>query len=281
MAELLGLILAQAGMAHLIRFNQRLGADPEVAGFVQYATAAALAAVWWAATPGYAIRWEEAACGVVVGSMGVTGYFLFNSGMQMAGVSIMQSIGRLSIAIPVAASIWIWREVPTALQSWGLLLVAVAVPLLARTSALRKPRQSAWKIAVLLAHFFAMGAMGLAYKAYLQAVPEGAGPGLYLVTFLCSGTVTAVPWIRRPRRVSRRDAVGGAALGLANFANKVFTVLALGALPGIVVFPVSTAGTIVLSTLLSMVLWDERYGPRAITGFLAALAAILAIQLGG
>jgi drug/metabolite transporter (DMT)-like permease len=278
--ELVLLILFQTGTAHLIRFNQRVTADTEWVGLLQYVVAMALVAGWWALHPDRPLRWEEAVFGAAMGSMGVTGYFLFNFGIQLSGVAIMQSMGRLSIAVPVAASIWIWQEEPSALQVVGLVLVTMAVPLLVRTTALVSPRQSAWKIPVLLGHFVAMGVMGLVFKAFIQAVPDGAGPGFYLAAFGCAGMVAAVPCARNVRPIGKRDLAAGAVLGVVNLGTKVSMVLALGALPGIVVFPVSTAGTVILTAILSMILWNERYGPRAVLGLLSALAGIVTIQLG-
>jgi drug/metabolite transporter (DMT)-like permease len=281
MTALLGLIVSQAVLAHLIRFRRRVGASTEWAAFFMYVVSAALAGAWWAIDPGRPLRWEDAVYGAVVGSSGIAGYFLFSFGMQMSGVAVMQSMGRLSIALPVAASIWVWGEHPGAWQAVGLLLVALAVPLLARVAPLASPLRSAWKIPVLVGHFAAMGIAGLAFKAYVQACAAAPGPPFFLAGFLCAAVVAAVACRRASRRASRRDVACGLALGVGNLAVKVCVGLALTALPGIVVFPVSTAGTIILSTVMAMVLWGERFGPRAVLGLVTALAAILAIQLGG
>jgi len=277
---LIALILSQAILAHLIRLNQRVGADPVAACLLQYVSATAIVAVWWGVSAGCALSRDEVVYGAVVGCMGISGYYLFNLGIQMSGVAIMQSVGRLSIAMPVAASIWLWGETPGVWQVVGLLLVALAVPLLARSNALKAPRRSPWKVPILVAHFAAMGTQGVAFKAFTLGQPEGTGPGFYLVMFASSAAVAIVPFVRRRRRFARRDVTGGLALGMVNLGCKVALTLSLAALPGIVVFPVSTAGTIVLSAFLSMGLWGERYGLRAIAGLLAALLAILAIQLG-
>ena len=59
----------------------------------------------------------------------------------------------------------------------------------------------------------------------------------------------------------------------------VVSLMALSALPAIVVFPVSSALTVVLSAILSVWFWQERLNNRALVGM--ALAILSAVLLNG
>ena len=72
----------------------------------------------------------------------------------------------------------------------------------------------------------------------------------------------------------------GMVLSVLNLATKCMLLLALAALQAVIVFPVSTAGVIVLSAAASMVFWKERYGARGILGLVLAVMAIVLINLG-
>ena len=68
----------------------------------------------------------------------------------------------------------------------------------------------------------------------------------------------------------------GSLLGLVNLAQLVFLLLALDALPAVVVFPVSAALGIALNALASIWFWRERPPPAGWAGIgLAGIAVIL------
>ena len=280
MLALVGLIATQAGMGHAIRLSERLGRSPAWTAFLQYLVALVVACVWWGLAGRPTLHGREGLCGALVGACGVCGFFLFHHGMRQTGVAIMQAIGRLSVAVPVAASVLVWHETPSRLQVLGFVLVAVAVPLLAYSTALRNPHRSRWKLPLLLAQFLAMGAMGLAYKAVSQAGHGRVGPGFFVVCFGTAGLGSLV-WAAASReRPHWQNAAVGAGMAIMNVLQKIFILVALEALPGVVV-PVATAGTIVLSMAMAMMFWQERYTRRALLGLALALGAIVAIQLGG
>ena len=68
----------------------------------------------------------------------------------------------------------------------------------------------------------------------------------------------------------------GTAMGLVNFLQLVFLLLALRELPAVVVFPLSAVLGITANVLASMVLWKERPRPAGWLGMaLAAIAVVL------
>ena len=62
--------------------------------------------------------------------------------------------------------------------------------------------------------------------------------------------------------------------------NYLILVLALTALPGLVLYPVIAAGEVGLMAVAGMVLWKERVGVRSYPGIALAVVALLLIQLG-
>lgn len=279
MEALIVYIVTVAAWAHVMRFGQSTRRNINWVGAINFATALALSGGWWIMRPDAHLGWQEPVYGMIAGATGCAGYFLFNSGLRLAGVAITQSMGRLSVAVPVAAAIVIWGEIPGAMRAIGLALALTSVPLLAQGDALRNAEKSARKVPILLMHFVAMGVMGVAFKAYRESVPEGAGPVFLTFTYgvaaVCSVGIAAA----RSGRPDKRDIVTGLVLGAINLGSKFALMVALVALPAIVVFPVSTTGILILSTAAAMILWQERYRARAILGLVLALLALILISL--
>jgi multidrug transporter EmrE-like cation transporter len=90
---------------------------------------------------------------------------------------------------------------------------------------------------------------------------------------------TMLYYLRRPRMTSE-TLQWGALLGATNFGNYLFLVLALTALPGLVVYPVIAAGEVGLLAVAGVVLWKEKVGVRSWLGIALAVIAIFLIQLG-
>jgi multidrug transporter EmrE-like cation transporter len=86
-------------------------------------------------------------------------------------------------------------------------------------------------------------------------------------------------YLRQPR-LNPETLKWGALLGTANFGNYLFLVMALTALPGLVVYPVIAAGEVGLMAVAGVVLWKEKVGVRSWLGIALAVIAIVLIQLG-
>lgn len=116
------LLLVRAGRGR--RFHYPL------VGLTNYATAAALAAAtlaWGAPSVPDA---RAAAFGALNGAQYQVTYVLMYVLLGLLGVAVTTSLLRLSVVVPVLASISLWGEWPTPAQGAGLLLAAGALPLL-------------------------------------------------------------------------------------------------------------------------------------------------------
>jgi drug/metabolite transporter (DMT)-like permease len=268
--------LFMAAFGHVMRFGQTRGMSMPWIGAVNYLFGAFCCWLWWLAEGRANLRWEACLFGGLTGACFVAAYFLMVPCLRSAGVGITQSVGRLSVVLPVAASVLLWREVPTLVQGGGLLLALVALPLLAQHNAAPgAPRGERWKL-VLVLFFLTQGVAGLAMKAYKERVPAGGEAAFLacLFTVAALGNLLALLDEDAPRA---RDIFAGAALGAVNVLANYTFMHALWLLPGAVVFPVTSVGSIVLSAGAAVILWGERY--RGLTLLGLALAGIALVML--
>jgi drug/metabolite transporter (DMT)-like permease len=195
-----------------------------------------------------------------------------------ARLGITWTIVTLSMSIPTAGSIILWREQPSLYQWVGLLLTVASISLFGRRGGGdgRPPVKDMWLLALA---FLLSGAGMLIIKTLvglnLTAYRNVYFSFLYGSMFLLSGVSLAATG----HRPTRRELLIGAVMGLGGIGNLWFLMLALKSVPGIVAFPMRTCGSILLTLAASRILWDERVTVREIAGVLLALASIVLMNL--
>jgi drug/metabolite transporter (DMT)-like permease len=194
--------------------------------------------------------------------------------------------------LPVGVSVWRFREYPSPVQALGIALAAVALPILSATSAVRSEGETRrafdWLILVL---FLSTGVSQVLMKEFSATRPPEDLP-VYSAALFAAATVFTVLWMafadpkgppeRAPRAAgswATSEWALGTALGGANVLQLVFLLLALEALPAVVVFPVSAVLGVVFNVLASMLFWRERPRPAAWLGIALAVLAVVLLQV--
>jgi len=88
-----------------------------------------------------------------------------------------------------------------------------------------------------------------------------------------------VVWAGWSRRAGWREVASGVPLGVINFGTSFMIIAALDSLPGAIVFPVTAALGLVLTTGGAAWLWREIPGRLGRVGLVIALAAVVLINL--
>jgi hypothetical protein len=300
----LGLHIAgNAAFLLLVRVGRSRRFAYGVVGLANYATAAAIAVATLAAARLASMDGRAVLFGAVNGAQYQVTYLLMYVLLGMAGVAVTTSLMRLSVAVPVLASIGVWREWPTPVQAAGLSLAAVALPLLS-SSARRQAQQRAGLgergpsrlgVGALVGSTILISGCGLlAAKAFAELAQPAQRPVYVAAAYVVATLLSVFTWPWRPRPVAlagvaeggmrgagRRRLVESVALGVVvgtlNVAQLSALLPALAQVPGIVAFPLAAAGGLALATCGAWLFWREPLGGRTGTGIaLTGLAAALA-----
>ncbi len=102
----------------------------------------------------------------------------------------------------------------------------------------------------------------------------------YLFYWYLGGFVFALAALFVSRAgVLGREVVLGALMGGASFAGQSFTALALSkSVPGHIVFPLTTGGSLFLVALAGFLLFKERVGPYGFCGILLGIASLVMLS---
>ncbi|HEX2324670.1 MAG TPA: hypothetical protein VHQ00_04680 [Chloroflexota bacterium] len=302
-------IVGNASFLLLVRVGRGPRYDYPLVGLANYATATTLAALAlaWQGPPAPDVR--AALLGATNRAQYQTTYILMFTLYGLLGVAVTTGLLRLSVIVPVLASVLLWGEWPTAAQGAGLLLAACALPLLSarphwapRSRPGETPRRPALALAALTV--LVSGAGLLAAKAFAELEQPAQRPVYVLSTYAAAMLLGCLAWpwrarFQQPATGLRAGDVGealpgpgkgvgigrrlrgpslalGILVGTVNIAQIWALLAALAQVPGVLAFPLSAAGGLALAALGARLLWKERVGPRAGAGIaLALLAAVL------
>src|SRR5687767_2724388 len=123
-------VVANAAFLLLVRVGRGARFDYPIVGLTNYATAALLAVVGLVVAVPNEVEPLAALFGAVNGAQYQVTYQLMYVLFGLVGVAVTTSIMRLSVVVPVVASIVVWAEWPNAPQAAGLVMAAAALPLL-------------------------------------------------------------------------------------------------------------------------------------------------------
>jgi drug/metabolite transporter (DMT)-like permease len=278
MHYILARVLFNSCFAQLLKTAQVRDGNTLPAAFVNYVVAAVLAGLAMLVTHAPVPHSTSLLLAVCTGFTYAISLLGIESGMRLMGVGITVALLQLSVMVPTAASILFFKEQPTAWQTAGIATAIAALPLLSRSRASGRTEPAPLP-AVLLAVFllfFVTGISGVTMKLQSDIGPGADRYAFSAVLFGVSAVVVGIA-VRLKRAPWGPSALPlGSLIGLSNVLQLEFTLLALAAMPAVIVFPISSALTVTINALLSVWLWRERMDLAGGAGIaLAMLAAVL------
>ncbi|GIX06966.1 MAG: hypothetical protein KatS3mg115_1369 [Candidatus Poribacteria bacterium] len=272
--------LFAAGFGLGVKAASQRGHQVIVVGGLNYLFAALFGTLWLLGTPDVQAGWQGALFGGINGACYFTAYFFLIYAIRHQGLAATTAVGQLSIVLPILASILLWSERPTPEQWLGL---AVAIPSLllldAQPGLLREiTRQLRWR---LLGFFTMVGTVRLVAKAFAEAAVP-AQKVFYVWTVYAVAGLLSIPLLLRMGIRPRRAELGwGAFVGACNALQMFFLLTALEQLPGILVFPISACGTLLVTATVTVGLMGERPTRRIYAGLALSVVAVLLLNRNG
>jgi multidrug transporter EmrE-like cation transporter len=104
----------------------------------------------------------------------------------------------------------------------------------------------------------------------------------YLILWYLSGFLIAFfPYLRHRQKPSLWETLVGLGMGFSSVVGQVATALALEHdIPGHVVFPVTTGGSLFVVAAIGMLIFKERVGFAGLCGILAGTASLVLLTMG-
>lgn len=267
-------------IAVILKINEGRGGNRLVLAGANYLVASTVALLLTGAGKAH-LSAGTLALGAITGLDYVLSFLVLMAGIARGPLAVPVTVMRLSVAVPVVASIFIWKEQPAALQ-WGGIFLGLAAIVLFGTGMMRKEskehsRGSYWPLMISI--FLLTGLASILLRTFREVSPDTERLAFSWVLFTFAALFTWLIVLVRRIAVARGTFLLGMLLGLPNLFSTVFTLLALRSTPAAVVFPFINVTVIFGSTFLGYFVWKERLGRITVAALAAAAAALVLLSL--
>lgn len=208
-------------------------------------------------------------------------FLLYQESVKKNGASLSGMFAKLGILVPMVISVVIWKEMPTVLQSVGIVSALIAIILVNMKKSGNQVKT--YQITLLMALFLAGGFAEFSNKIFQKSAAFNFRPIFLLSVFLTAFALSAIIlYIKRKQLVYVWMSIFmGILVGIPNLFSSYFLLDALNQYPASIVFPTYSAGSILLITLVSAMFFKEKINPKEqlALAFTAAGLILMNLQL--
>ncbi len=217
--------------------------------------------------------------GVPAGFCFFLSFVFYQKSVKENGASLSGMFGKLGILLPMVVSVIIWHEIPSGIQSLGILLAVgamVYVNYVPGQTAFNKSQKS-------LIYLFLAGGMAEFSSKLFQKMGEPSEKNLFLFVVFFVAFCLSLYKSRQSEVQSgsslKKDLLAGGIVGVPNLLSSVFLISALGQVPATIAFPIYSSGAIAVISLGSHVFFKEEIGRRSKWGLLMTMIAMILVNM--
>ncbi len=212
-------------------------------------------------------------------------FVIIGRSVSESGITLTTVANKMSLAIPVAAGVWLYNEQVNAVKFFGILLALAAVTFSSwksETKSESKKHGKSWLFPLII--FVGSGFLDTSMKYVETQVLSPALTSIFLLLlFLTAGSIgigiLTTGLVLGKMKFHYRNLLGGIALGIPNYFSIYFLLEALSTsgLDSTVIFPIMNVGTVLLSAVSAIVMFREKLSVLNYLGLGLSIAAILMI----
>lgn len=245
-----------------------------------YATASFISLMFMIFKYGFDISIEVFLFALFLGYLFAITFVIYSRAISLAGTALATVSARLSVLIPVIASIILYGESPTfnMLLGFGLALVTLYLFYLSLKNH-GTDESKRGKYFYLLILLLGIGVVDLSMKIFDFNFPKSEKGMFVFIIFFSAFVYTLLYLLVKKIKFDKGTFTLGLILGVPNVLAINFLLAALSELPAIIVFPIQNIGVIVITAVVAYVIWKEQinlYGKIAIA---VGIAAIILLKL--
>ena len=222
---------------------------------------------------------------IILGLIFISTFFLMAHTTQVRGVSVATVASKMSLAIPVVFSLFVFKYALNELDTWnyiGIGLAFVSIWLVSRKANKTAEVRLTFKFLLLPMSIFFLGGLIDTYLNYVNHhfITEEIESIYPIFVFVSAFVTGCIVCLIKGVKFGRKELIGGLCLGVPNYFSIYFNLKALSAFDnkGAIVYPALNIGIIICSTLLAIVLFKEKLSKLNYIGVLLALVVIFLLS---
>ena len=213
--------------------------------------------------------------GLIHGILYLLSFVLLQVNVKRNGVVLSATFMKLGLLVPMVVSLVLFGEQPGLLQILGFIVALGAIVLI---NFERGESVMQFRIGLIL--LLLGGGCGDAMSKIFDELGDPRMSDQFLFyTFVTALALCTALMIYKGQRIGISEVFFGLLIGVPNFYSARFLLWALEELPGFVVYPSYSVGTILVVTLAGVVLFRERLGKRQRTALGTILVALALLNL--
>lgn len=213
--------------------------------------------------------------GVIGGFLYMGGFVLLQRNTAKNGIVLSQIFMKLGLLVPIAVSVLFFKEIPTWLQVIGFCIAVIAIILI---NLKRDVKSAGFSIGLIL--LLLVGGGGDAMAKFFEVLGNPALDDQFLMyIFFTAFVLCLLLALGKKERPGKMDLLFGAIIGVPNFFSSKFLLGALMQLPGVVVYPTFSVGTILVVTLIGVLVFKERLVKLQWIVLIAILVALIMLNV--
>ena len=226
-------------------------------------------------SPSASLMWAVV-IGIFAGFFFFLSFIYYQKSVRSEGVGLAGVFMKLGILLPMILSIILWQEYPTEIQWIGILLAISSIVLV------NYPFGQDWRKALrltLILLFFYGGIAEFSNKLFQKYAVLDLKPLFLFFVFFTAFLISLFFTIKSKKSINFREILTGMIVGVPNLFSSFFLINALDQLKTAVVFPIFSAGSIVVINLGGLFIFREKLNKREVISILMTIFALILINI--
>jgi len=213
--------------------------------------------------------------GIICGFLYLASFLLYQFNIQRNGVVLSSVFMRLGLLVPLVVSVFLFNEVPTAVQIAGASVAVVAIVMINLGG-----ERSASKLKMTLPLLLVASGSADTMSKVFERFGDIALSGQFLCyTFSVSLIFCAALMLYKKEHIGLNDLIFGALVGVPNYYSAKFLLKALEYMPAVIVYPTHSVATIAVVSLGGVLIFKEHLDKRQWYAVGAILAALVLLNI--
>jgi len=213
--------------------------------------------------------------GAFQGLLYLLSFLLYQYNIRKNGLALSSAFMKLGLLVPIIASIFWFREIPTIVQIVGILLAIAAILILN----LKKDGDGSVFVLGLIFLLLTGGAGDFTAKIFEVYGQAQFNKQFVLYTFVMALILSLALAIKNKQTLDKNDIICGIFVGVPNYFSAYFLLKALYSVPATIAYPTYSMTVILLSTLAGVFLFKEKLSKLQLLALFIVLCAVVLLNI--
>ncbi|MCG8339427.1 MAG: SMR family transporter [Proteobacteria bacterium] len=214
--------------------------------------------------------------GTFTGWIYCTAFIYYQISVRKNGIALSGMFSRLGVLLPMTLSIIVWQEIPTQIQTVGIVLCLFSIVLVNFNFREGERFQITGSLVLL---FFFFGIAIFCNKIFQKYAQLELKPLFLFCLFLSALILSLTVSIKYVSVLKKEELLIGFLVGVPNLFASYFLILSLDQIKASIAFPVFSAGTIILMTVVAVIFFSEKITPKNGVAIVLTAFALVLINL--